>query len=131
MTVSGDAPVPRDRIELRGLRVVAVVGVLPEERTRAQPVEIDLDLDADLSAAGASDALEDTVDYGAVCDAVTAAVRRADPRLLERLAQLVADAVFAADGRVRSVTVSLRKLRPPVPHDVVSAGVRVTRHRAG
>jgi dihydroneopterin aldolase len=32
-----------------------------------------------------------------------------------------------AAGRVRSVTVTLRKLRPPVPVDVASIGVRITR----
>ena len=60
----------RDRIELRGLRLSAICGVLPEERDRPQPLELDLDLWADLSAAGRSDDLADTVDYGAVCDTV-------------------------------------------------------------
>ena len=31
-----------DLIELRGMALTAVVGVLPEERERAQPIEIDL-----------------------------------------------------------------------------------------
>ena len=46
-----------DRIELRGLRVLGTHGVLPEERERAQPFEVDLDIDADLRPAGVSDAL--------------------------------------------------------------------------
>ena len=62
-----------DRIELRGLRVMASVGVLPEERERAQPLELDLTLSCDLAAAGYSDALDDTVDYGAITDAVVTA----------------------------------------------------------
>mgnify|MGYP003380093573 CR=1 FL=1 len=62
-----------DQIELAGLRVMASVGVLPEERSRRQPLELDLVLTADLAPAGASDALADTVDYGAVADAVVAA----------------------------------------------------------
>ncbi len=53
-------------IELRGLRAVGFCGVLPEEQVRAQPLEVDLDVEADLRAAGASDRLEDTVDYGAL-----------------------------------------------------------------
>ena len=59
---------PLDRIELRGLRLTGIVGVLPEERTRAQPLELDLDLELDLSAAGNGDTLSDTVDYGSVCE---------------------------------------------------------------
>jgi 7,8-dihydroneopterin aldolase/epimerase/oxygenase len=120
---------PVDRIEVRGLRLMAVVGVLPEERIRAQPIEIDLDLVADLSAAGASDELEHTIDYGAVCDQVAATVASNRPQLLERLARLVADAVLAGDPRVDDVTVAVRKLRPPVAHPVTSTGVRVTRTR--
>jgi dihydroneopterin aldolase len=52
---------------------MASVGVLPEERSRRQPLELDLVLTATLAPAGASDALADTVDYGAVTDAVVAA----------------------------------------------------------
>jgi dihydroneopterin aldolase len=120
---------PGDRIELRGLRLVGVVGVLPEERTRAQPLEIDLDLTVDTAAAGASDALDDTVDYGAVCDAVAAVVEELRPELLERLAVVLTETVLALDPRIRSVEVSVRKLRPPVPHDLASSGVRVSRPR--
>jgi dihydroneopterin aldolase len=119
-----------DRIELRGLRLVGVVGVLPEERTRAQPLELDLDLSVDTSAAGASDALSDTVDYGAVCDVVAAVVAEAQPELLERLAVAVAEAVLATDERIEVVELSVRKLRPPVPHDLASSGVRVRRSRS-
>ena len=59
-----------DRIELRGLRAVGTHGALPEEQSRAQPFEIDLDVEADLRPAGVSDALHDTVDYGALAHAV-------------------------------------------------------------
>ncbi len=120
---------PRDRIELRGLRLVAIVGVLPEERTRAQPLELDVDLAVDMSAAGASDALDDTVDYGAVCDTLARVADEARPQLLERLAVLLADAVLALDPRIGEVQLAVRKLRPPVPHALSSSGVRVTRGR--
>ncbi|HLU41944.1 MAG TPA: dihydroneopterin aldolase [Microthrixaceae bacterium] len=122
---------PADRIELRGLRTTAIVGVLPEERTRAQPVEVDLDLVVDLTEAGGSDDLAATVDYGAVCDVVAETLANGRPALLERLAELVAAAVLDVDDRVTAVTVALRKLRPPVAHQLDSAGVRITRHRAG
>jgi len=118
-----------DLIQLADLRVVGIVGVLPEERVRAQPLRIDLDLHVDLSSAGVSDALGDTVDYGAVCDAVVHTVQVARPELLERLAAQLADAVFDVDARIGTVTVSVAKLRPPVPHDLASSGVRITRRR--
>jgi dihydroneopterin aldolase len=37
--------------------------------------------------------------------------------------------ILALDARVASVTVTVRKLRPPVPVDLAYAAVRVTRSR--
>jgi len=118
-----------DLIQLVGLRAVGIVGVLPEERVRAQPLQLDVDLHVDVTAAGLSDALDDTVDYGAVCDALARTVEVARPELLERLAAQLVDAVFAVDARIEAVTLSVAKLRPPVPHDLASSGVRITRRR--
>ncbi len=126
MTQPGGSP---DRIELRGLTVVGICGALPEERDRAQPLEIDLDVEADLAPAGRSDDLADTVDYGALCDLVSATVTAGRPQLLEQLAAELAAAVLAADPRIDAVTVGVRKLRPPVPHHLATSGVRVRRTR--
>ena len=101
-------------------------GVLPEEQDRAQPFEVDVDLAADLSVAGRSDALADTVDYGAVAGAVAAVVAGGHYQLLERLATRIAERVLATDRRVTAVTVTVRKLRPPIAADVASVGVTVT-----
>ena len=115
-----------DRVELRGLRVMGTHGVLAEEQARAQPFEVDLDVTADLSAAGESDALDDTLDYAAMVDAVERVVQGEHHQLMERMAQRIADEV-RADARVVSVTVTVRKLRPPVAADLGTAGVTITR----
>jgi len=117
-----------DRIELRGLRALGVCGALPEEQERAQPLEVDLDIVADLSVAGESDDLDDTVDYGAVCELVERVITTERFRLLERLAGRIAELVLS-DDRVRGVSVTVRKLRPPVAQMVDSTGVRITRAR--
>jgi dihydroneopterin aldolase len=119
-----------DRIELRGLRVVGTHGALPEEHHRAQPFEVDIDIEADLRPAGVSDLLRDTVDYGAVTRVVAGVVAGEHAELLEHLAERIAAAVLDVAGPVGDsvrVTVSVRKLRPPVPVDMASAGVRITR----
>lgn len=118
-----------DRIELRGLRVVGVHGALPEEQGRAQPFEVDLDLALDLAVAGATDGLADTVDYGAVVAIAARVVGEERHRLLERLAARIAHDVLDADARVVEVGVTVRKLRPPVPVDLASAGVSIRRRR--
>jgi dihydroneopterin aldolase len=118
-----------DRIELRGLRVVGTHGVLDAERAQPQPFEVDVVIEADLRAAGASDALRDTVDYGAIAAVAERVVRDESHDLMERIAERIADDVLAADARVAAVTVTVWKLRPPVPVDLDRAGVTIRRER--
>jgi dihydroneopterin aldolase len=118
-----------DTIELRGLVAVGYCGVLPEEQVRAQPLEVDVDIHVDLGAASRSDALEDTLDYGQACALVERVVVAERFALLERLAGRIAE-VLLDDPRVDAVTVAVRKLRPPVPQQLATAGVRISRSRA-
>ena len=112
------------RIVIAGLRELGVHGVLPEEQTRPQPFEVDVELTVDLDAAGGSDALEDTVDYSAVSEAISRVVRSERYQLLERLATRIAE-VCRTDERVTSVVVTVRKLHPPVRAMVDHVAVRI------
>lgn len=116
-------------ILIDGLRVLAQVGVPDEERAQAQPLSLDLELVLDLDAAGRSDDVADTVDYGAVTVAVADAITAAPIALLERVAWIAADAVLALDPRTQAVTVTVTKVRPPVPRDVEATSVRLHRER--
>lgn len=117
-----------DRIELRGLRASGYCGALPEEIQRPQPLEVDLGLEVDLRRAGESDALDDTVDYGALCSIVERVITTERFTLLERLAERLAE-VALSDERSVAVTISVRKLRPPVPQQLDTAGVTIRRER--
>jgi dihydroneopterin aldolase len=117
-----------DQIEIRGLRALGVIGVCPEEQVRAQPFEVDLDLTVDLAAAGRTDDLDQTVDYGAVAAAAERVVAAEHHLLLERVAQRIAEVALAFD-RVEAVRVTIRKLRPPLPQDVATTAVTITRTR--
>ncbi len=113
-------------IEILGIRAIGRHGVLAEEQARSQPFEVDLRIEADLSVAAASDRLEDTVDYGVLTEAVARTVELESYQLLERLADRIAGICTSLFG-VRSVEVSVRKLRPPVPVQVASVGVTLQR----
>jgi 7,8-dihydroneopterin aldolase/epimerase/oxygenase len=117
-----------DQIELRGLVALGYCGALPEEQERVQPLEVDLDVMLDLRVPGTSDALDDTVDYGVLCAMVERIITTERFTLLERLATRIAE-VALADERVEAVTVSVRKLEPPVPQELATSGVRITRGR--
>jgi 7,8-dihydroneopterin aldolase/epimerase/oxygenase len=117
-----------DRIELRGLRALGICGALPEEQVRAQPLEVDVDVITDLSVAGRSDRLEDTLDYSAVTADVERILTTERFTLLERLADRIAEVVLH-DDRIIEVVVAVRKLRPPVPQQLDTTGVRISRGR--
>ncbi|HJL99961.1 MAG: dihydroneopterin aldolase [Acidimicrobiales bacterium] len=116
-----------DCIQLRGLRVVCIVGVLPEERERPQPIELDIDIYTDLSAAGKSDDLADTVDYGAVAETATEICLSSQAQLLEHLAQRIADQLLLLTP-VSAVDITIKKIRPPIPMDINFTAVQVVRH---
>jgi len=50
--------------------------------------------------------------------------------LLEALAERIATVVLDADARISAVSVSVRKLRPPVALDMATVGVSVLRRSA-
>jgi len=118
-----------DRIEIRDLRVVGVHGVLPEERERAQPFSVDIVAWVDMVAAQRSDALADTVDYGALAQTAADVVGQRSFQLLEALAGRLAEALLITDSRLEAVEVTVRKVRPPLALHVASTGVRVLRSR--
>jgi dihydroneopterin aldolase len=118
-----------DRIELRGLRALGRHGALEGEQDTAQPFEVDLDVEAELREAARDDDLEKTVNYSLVVDTAMGIVGNHRYRLLEALAEAIASGILEIPG-VRAVTVSVRKLRPPVAADMASAGVRLRRERA-
>lgn len=117
-----------DRIELRGLVASGFCGALPEEQQRPQPLEVDIDLHLDLAAATRTDALDDTVDYGALCAMVERVIVTERFTLLERLAERLAE-VSLADDRASAVSVTVRKLRPPVSQQLATAGIHLERSR--
>ncbi|MDE3043848.1 MAG: dihydroneopterin aldolase [Acidobacteriota bacterium] len=119
-----------DVIELRDLRVSAVIGVLREERDRAQPLSFDLDLARPFEAAAINDDLAVTTNYAEVLALTARVAREGSFFLLETLAYRVAHEILAVDAAIEAVTVAVRKLRPPVPEDVATVGVRCTLRRA-
>lgn len=117
-----------DRIDIRGLEVMATVGVLPHERSSAQPIRIDLGLHVDLHEAGLSDELETTADYGDVAMRVADLVRESKDLLLERLATRIAEEVVAV-RRIEAVEVTVTKMRPPIPANLETTSVSIVRSR--
>ena len=117
------------RIEIRDIRALGLHGVLPHERDHTQPFSCDVDASLDVGAAAATDDLALTVDYGDLASLVARTVGETSFLLLERLGGELAAVVLDAFPPITRVSVTVRKLRPPVRVDVGSIGVTVVRER--
>ncbi len=117
-----------DKILLNGAHFFARHGVSDDEQRTGGRYVVDVELNRDLARAAASDRLEDTVSYADVYGTVRAIVEGKSFRLVETLAEQIAQALlarYAAD----SVLVRVKKQPPPTNGIIDSAGVEITRRR--
>jgi 7,8-dihydroneopterin aldolase/epimerase/oxygenase len=117
-----------DRIDLKGIEVLARHGVLEQEKQEPQLFRIDLTLYLDLSGAGTSDDLADTVDYGKLAQVTHDLVQGESHDLIESVANQIATAVLA-ESRVERVTVTVHKPDAPIPLTFEDVAVTVDRSR--
>jgi dihydroneopterin aldolase len=116
-----------DRVTLTGVRAFGYHGLFEHERRDGQ--EFVVDVVAHLDPRQASDEIVSTVNYGALAEAVVAAIERDPVNLIESLAERIADVVLGFDlVSVTEVTVHKPKAPISVPFDDVS--VTITRGRS-
>ena len=116
-------------IFIEGLEVYGYHGVAPEERVLGQRLYFDVRLTIDECDAAFTDRVEDTVDYTEVIDLITEIVTTESVSLLERLAQVTAEAILRKLP-VDEVWVQVTKPHPPVACTLASVGAAVELQRA-
>ncbi len=117
---------PLDQIAISDLRFRCVVGVQEDERQEKQDVVAQIVLFADLRRAGRSDAIADTVDYKALKKQILATAEQSRFRLIEALAQSIADICLSHD-RVERAAVTIEK--PGALRFARTVSVRIVRDR--
>ena len=113
-----------DVIFIEGLRIDAVIGVHDWERLAPQALRFDLELETDISAAAASDALRDALDYSAVSARLRELVEASRCELIETLAERCC-AMLLQQFRVERVRLQLTK--PGAVPGTDGVGVRIER----
>jgi dihydroneopterin aldolase len=119
---------PLVTIEIVGLSLYTHHGVEEAERTVGQRLVFDLSFDLSDCDATVTDRVEDTIDYGEVCQQVALAAQERSYRTLERLCSAIADRMmdrYNADA----VTVRATKPEPPIPLPVEEVTVEVWKER--
>jgi 7,8-dihydroneopterin aldolase/epimerase/oxygenase len=121
-----EAPETVVTVEVTGLSLYTHHGVTEEERKVGQRLVIDLRFDVGDVDATVTDRIEDTVDYGAVCETVSLIAQQRSYRTLERLCAAIADRLLA-DYDAESVWVKASKPEPPLPLPVDEVSVEIWR----
>lgn len=120
-----------DHIRVEGIAVFARHGLLPEEEVLGQRFYIGLDAELDLAPAGQSDDVALTVSYADLTAIVVAMATERRFKLLEALAESIAQEILARFPAVTAITVRVDKPSAPIPAIITLAGITITRHREG
>jgi 7,8-dihydroneopterin aldolase/epimerase/oxygenase len=126
---NGNGIESRVEIDLRALSIYTHHGVSDAEQEVGQRLEFDLSFDVPDCDAVLTDRVEDTIDYGEVCDIVALAATERSYRTLERLAQVVGERLMERFG-CEQVRVRAAKPEPPLPLAIQEVAVEVTQERA-
>jgi dihydroneopterin aldolase len=121
-----DQPEPEVTIEISGLSLYTHMGVSDAEREIGQRLLIDLRLDVGECDATITDRIEDTVDYGEVCDVVNLVAQQRNYRTLERFCAAVADRLLERYD-LHAVWVKAAKPEPPIALPIGEVSVEVWR----
>lgn len=113
-------------IEITGLSLYTHHGVSKAEREVGQRLVFDLRLDVGETDATVTDEIEDTVDYGEVCQLVALIAQQRSHKTLERLCATIAERLLS-DYALEGVWVKASKPEPPIPLTVDEVSVEVWR----
>lgn len=115
-----------DWIHLRDIDVRCILGVYPAERKKTRKVLLNISLQCNLRPAGASDQLDDTLNYEHIEAEAIAIAKKGKFFLVETLAERIATACLR-HAAVHAVRVIVDK-PSALPH-TRSVAIEIERHR--
>jgi len=121
-----DGPEVGATVEIVGLSLYTQHGVTEAEREVGQRLVFDIRFDVGEVDALVTDRVEDTVDYGKVCEEVYLVAQQRSYKTLERLCAVVAERLAEKFG-AESVSVKAAKPEPPIALPVEEVSVEVWR----
>ncbi len=113
-----------DTIFISELKVQTKLGVPNWERMVPQTIILDIEIGYDLSAACKSDAISDTIDYGAVVGRIRETLHEYNFQLVEALAEHICQLIFKEFDALR---VKIKVAKPAVLPGLKALGVVIER----
>jgi 7,8-dihydroneopterin aldolase/epimerase/oxygenase len=121
---------PEVTIEISGLSLYTHLGVTAAERELGQRLLIDIRIDVGECDATITDRIEDTIDYGQVCELANLIAHQRTYRTLERLCAAIAEQLLERYD-TGAVWIKAAKPEPPLALPVSEVSVEVWREAAG
>ena len=116
-----------DKITIKGLEVFANHGVYPEENRLGQKFVVNAVLYVDTRAAGLSDDLNLSVNYGTVCHQITDFLTANTYKLIERVAEELARHILINNPLVHEIDVEIEKPGAPIGLPLETVSVKIHR----
>lgn len=116
-----------DKIILAGMEFYGYHGILPQEQFLGQKFTVDVELSLELEQAGYSDTPEQAVDYASVFDMVRTIIEGRPRKLLESVAEAIAESVLKRFPAVKEILVRVKKPHAPLPGKFDWVAVEINR----
>ena len=116
-----------DEIRIENLKVYAYHGVFPEENEKGQDFYVNTVLYTQTARAGREDDLELSTNYGEVCHFITKLMQEHTYKLIEAVAENLAEEILLQFPLIRKLDLEIRKPEAPIGLPFKSVSVKITR----
>ena len=116
-----------DKIKIKDLEVFANHGVFPEETVLGQKFLVSCAIHLNTRKAGITDLLDESVNYGTICHLIKDEMEKNTFKLIESVAEHLAETVLESDPRIRQVDLEIKKPWAPIALPLDTASVEISR----
>lgn len=116
-----------DEIRIRGLKIYASHGVLPEEKENGQFFYVNIIFRTDTHYAGIEDNLDETINYAEACDFIAEEFTKCSYDLIEAAAENLARALLIKYPTCNEIEVEINKPNAPIEEEFENVSVDITR----
>ena len=106
-----------DKITLKGLKFHGMHGYYKRERKTGNQFEVDVIARGNFKASIKNDDLSKTFNYELVEQVAKAVFNGKSEKLIEKLCIQIGDELFEQSAHVKKLSVSVRKIHPPIQSD--------------
>ena len=110
-------------IKINNIRTYSFIGCMAEEKKIGSEYETNVEINFNCRFNKLNDNLKETIDYVAVSNVVNNEMKKTC-NLLETVVYKIGNKLLKSDGKIRSVTVEIKKINPPIVGNALFVSVK-------